>query len=198
MRFVNAEEIRSLLTFPILVDASGSCASSAEGGSTGWPSRQRDGTVLRPPRGRSRPLHGEQTDHQFSRESRRPRPAGGAGRPRAVRWNERPTARGDGRDGDHVLAYRCGFGPRGQDPRSSVDPATLLMVGAGEMSMRLVHAHRAVRPSLRRALIWNRTRERAVEVAARLTAGGNRVRSRRRSCRGNPRGGHHQYLHPIS
>ena len=49
------------------------------------------------------------------------------------------------------------------------DPATLLMVGAGAMSTRLVHAHRAVRPSLRRVLVWNRTRERAQQVAARLT-----------------------------
>jgi ornithine cyclodeaminase len=47
-------------------------------------------------------------------------------------------------------------------------PATLLVVGAGEMSMRLVHAHRAVRPSLRRVLVWNRTPERAARVAGRL------------------------------
>ena len=47
-------------------------------------------------------------------------------------------------------------------------PDTLLVVGAGEMSMRLVHAHRAVRPSLRRVLVWNRTAERATRVAGRL------------------------------
>lgn len=48
-------------------------------------------------------------------------------------------------------------------------PETLLIVGAGEMSIRLAHAHRAVRPSIRRVLIWNRTRERALRVASRLT-----------------------------
>jgi ornithine cyclodeaminase/alanine dehydrogenase-like protein (mu-crystallin family) len=52
------------------------------------------------------------------------------------------------------------------------EPATLLVVGAGEMSTRLVHAHRAVRPSLRRVLVWNRTPERAAQVAARLSAEG--------------------------
>jgi ornithine cyclodeaminase/alanine dehydrogenase-like protein (mu-crystallin family) len=49
---------------------------------------------------------------------------------------------------------------------------TLLVVGAGEMSLRLIRAHHAVRPSLRRVLIWNRTRERAAQVAARMTAEG--------------------------
>ena len=51
-------------------------------------------------------------------------------------------------------------------------PDTLLVVGAGEMSMRLVQAHRAVRPSLRRVLVWNRTPERAAQVAARLRGEG--------------------------
>jgi ornithine cyclodeaminase len=52
------------------------------------------------------------------------------------------------------------------------EPAIMLVVGAGEMSIRLVQAHRAVRPSLRRVLVWNRTRERAVKVAARLCGAG--------------------------
>ena len=51
-------------------------------------------------------------------------------------------------------------------------PATLLMVGAGEMSRWLVRAHRAVRPSLRRVLIWNRSKERAAKVAILLTQEG--------------------------
>jgi ornithine cyclodeaminase len=53
-----------------------------------------------------------------------------------------------------------------------LEPTTLLVIGAGEMSTRLVHAHRAVRPTLRRVLIWNRTKQRAVQVAARLTSQG--------------------------
>jgi ornithine cyclodeaminase len=51
-------------------------------------------------------------------------------------------------------------------------PATLLVVGAGQMSRWLVRAHRAVRPSLRRVLIWNRSTERATEVAISLTQEG--------------------------
>jgi ornithine cyclodeaminase/alanine dehydrogenase-like protein (mu-crystallin family) len=52
------------------------------------------------------------------------------------------------------------------------DPKTLLVVGAGEMSMWLVRAHRAVRPSLERVLIWNRTIERARSLAQRLASDG--------------------------
>jgi len=47
-------------------------------------------------------------------------------------------------------------------------PATLLVVGAGEMSGRLVHAHRTVRPTLQRVLVWNRTPERARQVVDQL------------------------------
>jgi len=41
------------------------------------------------------------------------------------------------------------------------EPRTLLMVGAGAMAPWLARAHLAVRPSLRRVLVWNRTAERA-------------------------------------
>ena len=41
-------------------------------------------------------------------------------------------------------------------------------VGAGEMAKWLVRAHRAARPSIQSVVIWNRTKERAVEVAALL------------------------------
>jgi ornithine cyclodeaminase len=48
------------------------------------------------------------------------------------------------------------------------EPRTLLVVGAGGMSLWLVRAHRTVRPSIRRVLIWNRTRNRAADVVAAL------------------------------
>jgi ornithine cyclodeaminase len=51
-------------------------------------------------------------------------------------------------------------------------PRTLLVVGAGAMASRLVHAHRAVRPSLERVRIWNRTRARADALVAALRADG--------------------------
>ena len=55
---------------------------------------------------------------------------------------------------------------------SRPDPKTMLIVGAGEMAPRLVAAHRAVRPSIARVLVWNRTGERAERLAASLRAEG--------------------------
>jgi len=52
------------------------------------------------------------------------------------------------------------------------DAETLLMVGAGGLAPYLVAAHRAVRPKIRRVLIWNRTHRRAQELARRLREGG--------------------------
>jgi ornithine cyclodeaminase len=46
-----------------------------------------------------------------------------------------------------------------------VDVTTLLLVGAGGLAPHLIAAHRAVRPSLDRVLVWNRTRSRAEAVA---------------------------------
>jgi ornithine cyclodeaminase len=51
-------------------------------------------------------------------------------------------------------------------------PRTLLVVGAGAMAPRLVRAHRAVRPSLERVCVWNRTRAHAEAVARDLCAEG--------------------------
>jgi ornithine cyclodeaminase/alanine dehydrogenase-like protein (mu-crystallin family) len=48
------------------------------------------------------------------------------------------------------------------------DTETLLVVGAGEMSRWLVRAHKTVRPSLRRVLIWNRTMRRADDLVVEL------------------------------
>ena len=45
------------------------------------------------------------------------------------------------------------------------DAATLLVVGAGGLAPHLVAAHRAVRPSIDRVLVWNRTRPRAAALA---------------------------------
>ena len=55
---------------------------------------------------------------------------------------------------------------------SRSDPTTMLVVGAGEMAPRLVAAHRAVRPSLKKVLIWNRTATRAGRLAASLRGQG--------------------------
>ena len=52
------------------------------------------------------------------------------------------------------------------------NPETLLCVGAGEMSEWLIRGHRTVRPSLGRVLIWNRSPDRAADLATRLAKGG--------------------------
>ena len=50
------------------------------------------------------------------------------------------------------------------------DARTLLMVGAGAQAEWMIAAHRVVRPSIARVLIWNRTPDRAQHLAARLGA----------------------------
>jgi ornithine cyclodeaminase len=52
------------------------------------------------------------------------------------------------------------------------EPRTMLVVGAGAMASWLVRAHRSVRPSIGRVLIWNRTAERAAALAADLRGEG--------------------------
>lgn len=51
------------------------------------------------------------------------------------------------------------------------DAQTLLMVGAGNQAPHQVRAHCAVRPTLRRILVWNRTEERARRLSATLELG---------------------------
>jgi ornithine cyclodeaminase/alanine dehydrogenase-like protein (mu-crystallin family) len=46
------------------------------------------------------------------------------------------------------------------------DSRTLLMVGAGGLAPHLVAAHRAVRPSIERVVVWNRTRAKAEQLVA--------------------------------
>jgi ornithine cyclodeaminase len=48
------------------------------------------------------------------------------------------------------------------------DAATMVMVGAGALGPHLVRAHCAVRPTIRRVRIWNRTAARAEAAAAEL------------------------------
>lgn len=48
---------------------------------------------------------------------------------------------------------------------SRQDAETLLIVGAGGLAPHMIAAHRAARPSLKNILIWNRTHERALELA---------------------------------
>lgn len=56
----------------------------------------------------------------------------------------------------------------GADILARRDAETLVMVGAGTMAEPLIRAHVSVRPSLRSIVIWNRTAERARDLAGRL------------------------------
>lgn len=49
-------------------------------------------------------------------------------------------------------------------------PRTLLMVGSGALAPYLIEAHRAVRPSIEKVLIWNRDRSKAARLAEKLGA----------------------------
>jgi ornithine cyclodeaminase len=50
------------------------------------------------------------------------------------------------------------------------DVQTMLMIGAGGLAPYLVRAHLSVRPSIRRVLVWNRSREKARKLVASLDA----------------------------
>ena len=171
MRFVGAEEIRSLLTFPMLIAA-------LEAGHRRAKIEVLD-AMLGNEKGQFFVRHAVDNGRYMASKlitsfpvnlDRGTLPAvqavcvlfdGGNGQPLAVL------------DGTEITYWRTAADSAlGAKILAPLEPATLLVVGAGEMSTRLVHAHRAVRPSLRRVLVWNRTQERAARVAARLTEEG--------------------------
>lgn len=81
----------------------------------------------------------------------------------------------DGRDGRVLcmidgteLTYRKTAADSALGARllARADARVLLMVGAGGLAPHLIAAHRAVRPSIERVLIWNRTAAKAEELVA--------------------------------
>lgn len=50
------------------------------------------------------------------------------------------------------------------------DARTLLMVGAGALAPYLIRAYQAIRPNLQQVLVWNRTTNKAEQLAASITA----------------------------
>jgi ornithine cyclodeaminase len=56
----------------------------------------------------------------------------------------------------------------GADLLSRRDAEVLLVVGAGGLAPHVIEAHQAVRPGIRRVLIWNRHHDKAVALAASL------------------------------
>lgn len=171
MRMIDAAEIRRLLTFPLLVDA-------------------LDAAHRRPRMEAQDAFLGTESALYFVRN------AVDAGRFMASKLitsfpdnpakSTLPAVQAvvvlfDGRDGRPLatidgteLTYwrTAADSALGAKLLSRPDPRTMLVVGAGEMAPRLVRAHRAVRPSISRVMIWNRTAERAAALAASLRGEG--------------------------
>jgi ornithine cyclodeaminase/alanine dehydrogenase-like protein (mu-crystallin family) len=171
MRYISSTEIRSVLTFPLLVEALEAAHRrpkiEVQDGCLGSEGEQY---FVR---------HAVDRGRYFASKLITSFPANlAAGALPAVQavcvlfdgTNGRPLAVLDGTEITYWrTAADSALGARLLAPP---EPRTLLVVGAGEMSRWLVRAHRSVRPSIRRVLIWNRTRKRAADVAAALTQEG--------------------------
>jgi len=72
-------------------------------------------------------------------------------------------------DGTEITRWKtAGDSALGADCLARPDVEAMLMVGAGAMAEPLIRAHLTVRPSIGRVMIWNRTKERADDLAGRL------------------------------
>ena len=167
LRYISAQEIRDLLSFPLLIAA-------LEAGHRRPKIEIQDG------------LLGSETQRYFVRH------AVDGGRymasklvtsfPANLAAGSLPAVQaicvlfdgGNGRplailDGTEITYWRTAADSAlGAKILAPPKPLTLLVVGAGEMSIHLIRAHRAARPSLRRVLVWNRSKERAAVLVRRL------------------------------
>jgi ornithine cyclodeaminase len=164
MRFVDAEEIRSVLTFPLMVAALEAAHRRPKIEiQDGFLGGEKGLYFVRHAVDSGRFMASKLITSFPDNPARRGMPAvqavcvmfdGTNGRPLAVL------------DGTELTYWRTAADSAlGAKLLAPPEPRTLLVVGAGEMSARLIRAHRSVRPSLQRVLIWNRTRERAADVA---------------------------------
>jgi len=166
MRFVSGEEIRRVLTFPALIKAMEV--------SHRRPRMETRDVLMGPEAGhyfvRSATDHGRAFGSKLIASFPGRQPAvqaiyvlfdGATGRPRAVL------------DGTEITFWKTAADSAlGASLLAPADPQTIVMLGAGAMAPWLVRAHRTVRPSIRRVLVWNRTAGRAETVAAALRAEG--------------------------
>lgn len=171
MRFVDAAEIRRLLTFPMLIDA-------------------LDAAHRRPKIEIEDQFMGDEGAHYFVRNAvDRGRLMGsklitsfpanlGRGALPAVHAMCVVFDGTDGRplavlDGTEITYWRTAADSAlGARYLARADVETLLIVGAGAMAPWLARAHCTVRPSLRRVLVWTRTTARAAAVVATLKQDG--------------------------
>jgi ornithine cyclodeaminase/alanine dehydrogenase-like protein (mu-crystallin family) len=167
MRFVAAEEIRRILSFPMLVAAleSGHRRPKIEI-QDGFLGSEQQQYFVRHAVDRGRFMASKLITSFPANLIKGELPAvqavcilfdGANGRPLAIM------------DGTEITYWRTAADSAlGAKILAPAAPATLLVVGAGQMSSWLVRAHRTVRPSLRRVLIWNRSQERATQLSVSL------------------------------
>ena len=174
MRFITGEEIRSVLTFEALI------AAFEEG-------------HARPPMEASDAVIGGDRAKYFVRTAGREGFAFGSKLITVVPENEAqsglPSVQAvfllfdgeNGRprcilDGTEMTYWKTAADSAlGAKLLARADADTLLMVGAGKLAPWLVCAHLAVRPSIRRVLVWNRTAARARNLAEQLAGQGIRA-----------------------
>ncbi len=171
MLFIDAAQVRSVLTFPLLIEAIESAHRR--------PIIEIQDAML-----------GSESEHYFVRHAVEPGKfmasklitsfpdnVGKAGLP-AVQAVCVLFDGKDGRplaviDGTEITYWRTAADSAlGAKLLANPEPQVLLVVGAGEMSRWLIRAHTTVRPSLCRVLIWNRDPARAIAVASKVTAEG--------------------------
>jgi len=167
MRFVGAEEIRRILNFPMLVAAleSGHRRPKIEI-QDGFLGSEQEQYFVRHAVDRGRFMASKLITSFPANLIKGELPAvqavcilfdGANGRPLAIM------------DGTEITYWRTAADSAlGAKILAPAAPATLLVVGAGQMSSWLVRAHRTVRPSLRHVLIWNRSPERATQLSISL------------------------------
>jgi len=171
MRFIDADQIRSLLTFPLLVAALEAAHRRPKiEVQDGFLGSEAEQYFVR---------HAVDRGRYFASKLITSFPANlVGGRLPAVQavcvlfdgTDGRPLAVMDGAE---ITYWRTAADSAlGAKLLAPPDPTTMLVLGAGRMCPWLIRAHRAVRPSIQHVLIWNRTRQRAIDVATALTQEG--------------------------
>jgi ornithine cyclodeaminase/alanine dehydrogenase-like protein (mu-crystallin family) len=167
MRFVTAEEISRVLTFPILISALEAAHRRPKIEiQDGYLGSEKEQYFVRHAVDRGRFMASKLITSFPANLAGGKLPAvqaicvlfdGKDGRPLAII------------DGTEITYWRTAADSAlGAKILASESASTLLVVGAGKISRWLVRAHCIVRPSLRRVLVWNRTKARATEIASSL------------------------------
>jgi ornithine cyclodeaminase/alanine dehydrogenase-like protein (mu-crystallin family) len=167
MKFVNDEEVTRVLTFPVLIAAMEEAHRRPKVEVLdGYLGDEKQQYVIRSAVDRGRYMASKMFTSFPANLADGKMPAVQAICVLFDGSNGRPLAAIDGTEVTHWrTAADSALGAKFLAPPN---PETLLVVGAGEMSRWLIQAHRTVRPSLRRVIIWNRTVGRAAHLAERL------------------------------